>query len=134
MRRAVLYSDGASSGNPGESGIGVVLTFGKRVFEISEYIGIATNNVAEYRALLRGLERARLLRADAVDAFLDSELLVRQINGTYRVKDEKLKELWESAKTIACSFKYFSISHIPRELNQQADRLAKKAIKGARHE
>lgn len=130
MRKAVLYCDGASSGNPGESGIGVVLTFGKRIYEISEYIGTATNNVAEYRALIRGLERARQVRADAVTVFLDSELLVRQITGIYRVKDEKLKPLWEDAKRISQSFKHFSISHIPREINQQADSLAKKAIKG----
>lgn len=129
MREGVLYTDGASSGNPGESGIGVVLTIGDKRIELSEYIGRATNNVAEYRALLKGLEKARKLGLDKVEILLDSELLVKQIKGEYGVKSESLKTLYERVISLLRTFRSYSIRHIPREKNAAADRLARMAIK-----
>ncbi|MDP2168394.1 MAG: ribonuclease HI family protein [Thermodesulfovibrionales bacterium] len=126
MKKAVIYADGASSGNPGVSGIGVVVALENKTYEISEHIGIATNNVAEYSALIRGLEKAAELDAESVEVFLDSELLVRQMTGAYKVKNENLIPLWRRARELSSSFRFFSISHIPRELNKQADKLAKK--------
>lgn len=136
MKKAVLYADGASSGNPGHSGIGIVLTIGEKTYEVSEYIGVATNNVAEYSALIRGLEKAKSLHVEGVEVFLDSELLVKQMSGVYRVKSENLRSLWQKARRLSESFESLSISHIPRELNKEADRLAKKGcdprrLKGA---
>jgi len=129
MKRATIYVDGASSGNPGASGIGVVIEFGGRSYEISKPIGIATNNIAEYTALIEALKMASGLRAEAVEVFSDSELLVRQMTGIYKVKNENLIGLWKDARQLSALFRHFSISHIPRELNARADRLAKKAIK-----
>jgi len=127
MKEGVLYSDGASSGNPGESGIGVVLLCDDKAYEISEHIGIATNNIAEYTALLRGLSRAKTLKIERLRILLDSELIVRQIEGSYKVKNEKLRELYMDAISLLRSFKSYSIAHIPREQNKKADSLAKKA-------
>ncbi len=126
-KKAVLYTDGASSGNPGASGIGVVLDCEGRTHEISEYIGFATNNVAEYTALIRGLEKAKALGVQEIKACLDSELLVKQLTGQYKVKNERLKELHKKALRLLSSFKTFSVRHIPRDKNKKADSLAKKA-------
>ena len=125
-----LYTDGAARGNPGPASIGVALLDGrgKVLREIGERLGRTTNNVAEYRALLRGLEEARALGADEVHIFMDSELVVRQILGEYRVKDEKLRPLSAEAQTRLRAFRAFTISHIPREQNKRADRLANRAL------
>lgn len=128
VKKAVIYTDGASSGNPGESGIGVIVEFGRKTYEISEHIGIATNNIAEYTALIRGLQMASELGADSVEVFSDSELLVRQMVGLYKVRHENIIPLWKRARELASGFRFFSISHLPRDLNQRADRLSKKAI------
>jgi len=134
---AEMYCDGASSGNPGPSGIGVVINItGKdaghsdkdRSHRISEYIGIATNNVAEYSALLKGLETARVLGIENIKVFMDSELMARQINGIYRVKNEKLIPLWMRAMKILREFSHYDVSYIPRELNKEADSLARRAV------
>ena len=96
-----IYSDGASRGNPGPSGIGVVIKRGSTVLaEISDFIGKTTNNVAEYMAFIRGLEEALLLVAKKAECFLDSELIVKQINGEYRVKNQGLAPLFNHAKTL----------------------------------
>ncbi len=124
-----LFSDGASSGNPGPAGIGVVITDGKEEIEISKPIGIATNNIAEYRALIAGLKKALELRAEAVEIYADSELLVRQIKGLYKVRDKELLRLWKKTKDLLGHFKSYSITHIPREENRRADRLARQALK-----
>lgn len=131
MKQAVFYSDGASMGNPGRSGIGVYLKSGGQSLEVSEYIGIQTNNVAEYAALVRGLEEAGNIKAEDVSAYLDSELLVKQIKGQYRVKNKGLLPYYEKAARLIRSFKKFSITHIPRDRNKKADRLSKAAAKGA---
>src|SRR4030067_609249 len=98
ISEAKIYCDGASSGNPGRAGIGVVIQVRGHLhkdYKISEYIGIATNNVAEYSALIRGLEEARSLGLKKIEIFLESELLVRQIKGVYKISSANLKTLWE---------------------------------------
>jgi len=124
---AVLYCDGASSGNPGHSGIGAFLKVepGDQQYRISEYIGIATNNVAEYTALIKGLEKAASLDIKRLDVFLDSELIVRQLNGVYKVKNKNLLPLFAKAKTYVDAFEYITVTHVRRELNQEADALAR---------
>lgn len=125
---AKIYCDGASSGNPGHAGIGVVIRH-KSVHRVSEYIGIATNNIAEYAAFIKGIELARTFGLKKIEVFLDSELLVRQILGVYRVKNPNLRLRWVEAKNILNKFDYYRVTHIKRELNKEADLLAKKAIK-----
>lgn len=128
-KRAKLYCDGASSGNPGDSGIGVLLIIGDKEYKISEYIGTATNNIAEYTALLKGIEEAKRHGVKALDIYTDSELLTRQIKGQYKVKSENLLELYKRAALLLKGLKSYSIIHIPREKNKEADLLAKNAIK-----
>jgi ribonuclease HI len=129
---AEMYSDGASSGNPGPSGIGVVISLAgedarHKSHRISEYIGIATNNVAEYTALLKGLETAKSLGIQNIKIFMDSELLVRQIKGIYRVKNANLIPLWIKTMNILKEFSDYSVNHVPREMNKEADSLARRA-------
>ena len=125
---AVLYCDGASSGNPGHAGIGAFLevTSSDEQYRISEYIGIATNNVAEYTALIKGLEKALSLGIKRLDVFLDSELIVRQLNGVYKVKNKNLLPLFAKSKNYLDEFDLVNVSHVRRELNQEADNLARK--------
>jgi len=129
--KIVIYTDGASSGNPGKAGIGVLLynTDKKLIKKISNFIGITTNNVAEYMALIYGLEEALYLRAENVDCFLDSQLLVRQLEGTYKVKDEKLRLFYSQVNHLKSLFKRVNFNHIKREENKEADILAKKAVR-----
>ena len=127
---ARLYVDGGSRGNPGKSAIGVVLQDerGQLLEELGRTIGIATNNVAEYRALLAGLELARDHGIEQLEVFSDSELLVKQIQGKYRVKNEGLQPLHEEAKTRLRDFRRFTITHVPREKNAHADSLVNQAL------
>lgn len=134
MSSARLFADGASSGNPGISGIGFYLEHLGKTHEGSECIGHATNNIAEYTALIRGLETACAHGARKIEIFMDSELVVKQIRGQYKVKNEGLKPLHEKAKGLLRKFDAFKISHIPREENKKADALSKKAIKEAPEE
>ena len=101
---------------------------GKRLKEISKYIGETTNNIAEYNALLYGLEEALMLKAGEIVVNLDSELVARQLAGDYRVKDSALKPLFERAMNMLKSFKGFEIRHIEREKNKEADKLVNRAI------
>jgi ribonuclease HI len=126
-RKAVLYSDGASAGNPGASGIGAVIEMAGRTYELSEPIGTTTNNIAEYTALLRGLQKARALGAEEITVFADSELLVKQLEGAYKVKNPNLLELHKKVVRLKGAFRKFSLRHITREENKRADALAKKA-------
>jgi len=125
-----VYVDGASRGNPGKAGAGAVIkdSTGEVLKELKYYIGIATNNMAEYRALVMALEEARKMGLEAVRVFADSELMVRQINREYRVKSPALLPLYERAVELANGFRAFKITHIPREKNEGADRLANEAI------
>jgi ribonuclease HI len=133
-KHAEIFCDGASSGNPGHAGIGVVINLhdGSPPHRISEYIGTATNNVAEYNAFITALEKARSLEIKRIKVFLDSELIVRQINGLYKVKNINLMPLWRRAKEILADFESFTVSHISREMNKEADALSKKAVKERR--
>jgi len=125
-----LYTDGGSRGNPGPAAVGVVCYKNKEiVFEIAEYIGEATNNIAEYRALIAGLEElTRQELTGDVTVFLDSELVVKQMNGQYRVKDAKLQPLYGILQDLCQNFKAISFHHIPREKNKQADKLVNKSL------
>lgn len=125
--RAKLYCDGASLGNPGDAGIGCLVLIDSKKIEISEYIGKTTNNVAEYMALIRGLEEVLKEKAQEIEIFSDSELLVYQINGVYKVRNRKLISLYEKVKELLSKFKKYHIFHIDREDNFIADKLAKKA-------
>lgn len=125
MKKAVLHTDGASSGNPGPSGIGAVVEFQGHTHEIAEFIGTATNNVAEYTSIIRALEKAHALGATEVDAFMDSELVVKQLNGQYRVKNPTLKPLYEQARGLLGRFRAYRVSHVRREQNTHADKLSK---------
>ena len=125
-----LYVDGASRGNPGKSGAGAVIRGpgGEVVKRLKEYLGLQTNNRAEYRALIMALEAAASLGAEKVHVFADSELMVRQLNGLYRVKSPDLKPLFQRAKALLSGFKEASVAHIPRDDNGVADSLANEAI------
>ncbi len=125
-----LYTDGASRGNPGESGAGIVLkdSEGKTVKKIRKYLGVGTNNQAEYNALLLGLNLAKKTGAKKLNVHLDSELVVRQIKGEYRVKNSELKLLHQNVLKMFQEFDKINILHIPREMNREADLLANQAI------
>lgn len=124
-----LYTDGAARGNPGPAGIGVVaLKDDQEVFTISRFIGHATNNMAEYLAVIAGLEKAADLAAPEVTVMLDSELVERQLTGAYRVRDAKLKVLYARAAKAARAFERCFFLHVPREQNAAADRLANEAL------
>ena len=126
----LLMVDGAARGNPGDAGCGAVIfdEAGNVVRELSRYLGHATNNVAEYQGLLMGLEALLQLGKKRIRVQSDSQLLVRQLNGEYRVKDEKLKILFHKAVALLRQFETYRIVHVPRELNKSADRLANKSI------
>ena len=129
-KRLIVYTDGGSRGNPGPAGIGVVIfdSKKKKLKEFYKYLGETTNNNAEYNALIQGLEEAKNLGADEVVVKLDSELVVKQLNGEYRVKNSDIKPLFEKTVSVLKNFKSFEIQHIDREKNKEADKLANKAI------
>jgi ribonuclease HI len=129
-KKVFLYIDGAARGNPGPAGVGVVIEDDKRrrLKEFHKYIGETTNNVAEYSALIYALQEALMLKADEVELNLDSQLVVQQLNGEFKVKNENIKRLFEQALHILGGFKNFKVNHIKRESNKDADRLANKAI------
>lgn len=126
----VAYIDGAARGNPGPSGIGVVIYSELRepVKEIYKFVGSRTNNQAEYLALQEALHALQELGARYVTIYSDSQLIVRQMTGEYEVKDKELQELYIRAKSIADIFNSFQIIHVPREQNKEADKLANKGI------
>lgn len=128
------YIDGASSGNPGDAGIGVVIYSpdGKEMVRESVYIGSTTNNVAEYEALKYALRRALDFSAKEIIVYSDSKLLVNQVKGSYKVRDEKLKRSMSEVKMLLGSLQGFLIEYIPREKNSLADKLAKEGIKRGR--
>jgi ribonuclease HI len=125
-----LYSDGACRGNPGEGGAGAVITdaTGNVVWEGREYLGRCTNNIAEYKALILGLRGALASGFKTLDVYMDSELLARQINGSYRVKNENLKVLMQDVRGLLASFDSVEVKHVLRCHNAHADRLANLAI------
>lgn len=130
MQRLILNVDGASRGNPGPAAIGVTLKDenNQLIDCISQKIGQMTNNQAEYNALIAGLKKAISLGAQDVQVRSDSELMVKQLQGTYRVKKEELKPLYQEVKRLVSSLTSFRIDCIPRELNREADQLANQAL------
>lgn|SRR5262245_32007265 len=130
MKRCVVYIDGGSRGNPGVAGYGVVVQDenGEPVASLSENLGIRTNNFAEYSALIGALRHALANGYDGIRAYADSELMVRQVNGVYKVKSPDLQPLFHEAKALIAKLKSFSIHHVPREQNREADRLANLAM------
>jgi ribonuclease HI len=130
--KLVINVDGGARGNPGPAAIGVVVSDadGNVVDELSEPIGHATNNVAEYRALLRGIEWARGLGADELEIVGDSELVARQVTGAYKVKHPSMKPLHEEAVAALRAFERWSIRTVPRDENARADALVNRALDG----
>ena len=130
MTKIIIYSDGGARGNPGPAGIGAVLYDENKnlLAEISSYLGVATNNQAEYKAVILALKKAQLLEAEELHFYLDSELVVKQLRGEYKVKNQDLASLFLEIHNLAINFKKISYTHIRRELNQEADRLANEAM------
>lgn len=124
------HVDGGSRGNPGHAGFGVFIEDNKGIpiAELSQYLGIQTNNFAEYSGLLAALHYANDHGHKALEVVSDSELMVRQVNGQYKVKNENLKQLYQQAVALIRNFDWFSIRHVRREFNKDADRLANLAM------
>jgi ribonuclease HI len=133
MRRLVVNVDGGARGNPGPAAVGVVVQApeGEVLEERGERIGRATNNVAEYRALLLGIARAAELGASELELVGDSELVVRQVRGEYKVKDATLRQLHAEVKRALRDFESWSIRHVRRADNAEADRLVNEALDGS---
>ncbi len=131
--KLILHVDGGARGNPGPAAIGVVVSDleGNVLDELAQGIGVATNNVAEYRAVLSGLERARRLGADEVEIIGDSELVARQLSGDYKVKHPAMKPLYEQARAQLEGFRSWRIRTVPRAENARADELVNTALDAA---
>jgi ribonuclease HI len=131
--KVVLHVDGGARGNPGPAAIGVVVSDpgGEVLEELGETIGVATNNVAEYRGLLRGLERARALGATEVEIVNDSELVARQLTGAYKVKHPAMKPLYAEAIAALGAFERWRVRTVPRADNARADELVNRALDAA---
>ena len=128
MSKATLHTDGGARGNPGPAGIGAVLDYEEKQYLLKEYIGQATNNQAEYRAVILGLAKAKELGAEEVDVYLDSELVQQQLSGFYKVKNQDLGSLFVKVWNLAQGFKKIKYIHIYREENKLADKLVNEAI------
>ena len=129
---ANLHVDGASFGNPGPSGIGVVLQIGDEIVEHSEDIGYGTNNEAEYRALITGLRMALERGVDTLHVRADSQLVVRQVTGEYKIKKKELQRLAMEARALIDRFGSVSFEHVLRDLNERADALSKAGAERAK--
>ena len=134
MKRAVLYADGAARGNPGPAGSGAALVDenGRVIAEAMRHLGHATNNVAEYTALIIGLEVARTHEVEDLEIRMDSKLVVEQMNGKWRIRHPNIRPLALRAGELLAQFPKRTIRHIPREQNAIADQLANRAIDEAR--
>ena len=133
LNKAVINTDGASRNNPGPAAIGATIKdeTGKVVARISQKIGATTNNQAEYRAVIAAMEEAIKLGARQIELKADSELVVKQLKGSYRVKNAALKPLYQRVKQLQESLESFTASYIPREQNREADKLANQALDSA---
>jgi ribonuclease HI len=130
-RRILIYTDGAARGNPGLAGLGAVLRdaeTGETLAELATFLGVRTNNFAEWTAVEAALAEAHRLGATHVDLRMDSELVARQITGIYRVKHPDLKLIHRRVMQLLHSFEGYTVGHVPRELNKDADRLSNVAI------
>ena len=130
------YTDGGARGNPGPAAIGVLICTadGEIIEEHSETIGEATNNVAEYKALIAGMKKAKLLNAEELDCFMDSLLVVKQLNGEYRLKHVNMQKLYDEVQKMRRQFKAVSYTHVPREEEnmRRADQLVNYALDEAK--
>ncbi len=133
--QASIYSDGGARGNPGPAGIGAVIydKNKKEIATVSRFIGKATNNQAEYEALIAALKKAKDLDLKDLKVYLDSELIVKQINREYKVKDKNLALLFMQVHNLCLSFDKISFFHVRREENKRADQLANEAMDGEIH-
>lgn len=131
--RAVLHADGGARGNPGPAGIGVLLEDADRnvIAEIAEGIGEATNNVAEYKAVIAGLELALDKGVTDIDVHLDSKLVVHQLRGDWKIKNDRLRALAVRARALLNRFERSSLHHVAREMNADADKLANQGMDAA---
>lgn len=136
MEKIIIYTDGGSRGNPGPAGIGVVITDGKEkiIKKYSNFLGVKTNNEAEYEAVIFGLKKIKALlgkkkiKNTEIEFQLDSQLITRQLNGQYKIEEEKLFPLFIKIWNLKMGFGPVSFTEIPREQNKEADRLANEAI------
>lgn len=128
--KLIIYTDGGARGNPGPAGIGAAFYNEKKelLAEVSEYLGVATNNQAEYQAVIAALEKAKTMKAEDLDFYLDSELVVKQLKREYKVKNKDLAPLFLKVYNLSLNFKKISFTHIPREQNSAADALANLAM------
>ena len=131
--KARLHTDGGARGNPGPAGIGVVLEDenGNVIAEIAQGIGVATNNIAEYDALIAGLELAQSRGVTELDVFMDSELVVSQVKGEWKIKKDTLRQRAVKARSVLQRFDTWTLSHVPRENNSDADKLANQGMDAA---
>jgi ribonuclease HI len=130
MKVLRLFTDGAARGNPGPAGLGISIedADGMKLRTLHKWIGTATNNQAEYLALIEGLKAMRAWNPDRLEIRLDSKLVVEQVKGAYRVKEPQLKELHQKAMELVREFAEWNIEHVDREQNKRADHLANMAI------
>ncbi len=130
MSKVSIYTDGGSRGNPGTAGIGIIGYNENNdiVFKISQYIGKQTNNVSEYKALVRALEIVVEKEIKDIEIFMDSQLVVRQIKGEYKVRNERMKPFYEMAISLIRNIDNFNINHVKRSENSEADKLANEAM------
>lgn len=128
-----LHTDGGARGNPGPGAGGVVLIDEKNkvMRELGTFFGVCTNNEAEYRALILGLETAKSLGATELKGYMDSELVVEQMNGNYKVKNQNLRKFWEEAQILAKTFNAIEFIHVRRENNAHADKLVNEVLDAA---
>lgn len=132
--KLVIYTDGGARGNPGPAGIGVVIYNSQKkvIKKYKGFLGTKTNNEAEYMAVLQALKKAEGIKADEIQIFMDSELVARQLNSIYKVKQPHLQELLLQVRNLEQNFHKVSYQHVPREKNKSADRLVNEAIDQAR--
>lgn len=128
--KLIIYTDGGARGNPGPAGIGAVIYDENRrlVAEVSEFLGIATNNQAEYQAIIAALKKAAQFGAQELEFYLDSELAVKQLNREYKVKNKDLAPLFLMVHNLSLNFRKITYTHVTRDRNQEADRLANQAM------
>jgi ribonuclease HI len=123
-----IFTDGGARGNPGPGGIGVVIKYDDKVLEFSKFIGNSTNNQAEYKAVILALEEAKKIKAKEIDFYLDSELVVNQLNKKYKIKNQDLSLLFIQIWNLSSNFNKITYTHIKREQNKEADKLVNKAL------
>lgn len=130
MKKIIINTDGGSRGNPGPAGTGVIIKdeSGAIIFTQGKYIGETTNNVAEYKALIFALEAAKSLQATALEIRMDSELIVKQMNGQYKIKEPTLQGLADVVRGLLKNFETYTFTHVRREFNKEADAAVNEAI------